>query len=31
MKHGSPRLGETLGFGLDDGTGSRVGRARFRS
>ena len=31
MKHGSPSFGETLGFDLDDGTGPREGRARFRS
>ena len=30
MKHGSPRLGETLGFDLDDGAGPRVASARFR-
>ena len=31
MKHGSPSVGETRGLDLDDDTGSRDGRARFRS
>ena len=31
MTLGEPRLGETLGFNIDDGTGLRVARARFES
>ena len=31
MTFGSPRLEETLGFDIDDGTGLRVARARFES